>query len=713
EFDDQGRVSSVLAIGRDISALKESERQLRTLVENLPDMVVRFDREGRYTYASPNVSRNFGLPQESIIGKAIPQIHAQVAGEGKSLVDLVEQAFQQAVPNGCEVAWSMPEGRRVFDVRHIPELGEDGKVVSVLGIARDITDSRRAEEKLRQAQRAFDYTTEGVMITDAQGNIVAVNRAFTAITGYQEAEVIGKNTRVLSSGKQDTSFYRDLWASLRKSGVWVGEIWNRRKDGEIYPEWLTISAVEDAEGRVTHYVGVFSDITSVKRSQEALDFLAHHDSLTELPNRLLCKSRLEHALHHAKREGEQLAVLYVDLDRFKGVNDSLGHPVGDDLLRTVANRMAGRLRAEDTLARMGGDEFVILLEQDVSPHTVAQVANKVLDLFLEPMCIGEHELYITASIGISLYPADGQDADTLLKNADLAMYQAKNQGRNSFQFYAPTLTTQAKERLYLENALRRALDQGELSVAYQPQVDMNTGILIGTEALLRWSHKELGWVPPSRFIPLAEEMGLIGRLGAWILREACRQMILWRNEGLAVPKVAVNLSVQQLERESLPSVIAEILGETGLEATRLELEVTESMIMRQAQRALGVMEGLGELGLKLAVDDFGTGYSSLSYLTQLPLHSLKIDRSFVRDLGTEPGDEAIAKAIISMADSLGLEVLAEGVETQEQASWLMRAGCRFGQGYLFGKPITAAEVPVAWPALTRGSEIELRTKTGA
>jgi diguanylate cyclase (GGDEF)-like protein/PAS domain S-box-containing protein len=542
----------------------------------------------------------------------------------------------------------------------------------------------------------FDHTAEGIIVTDAQVRIVAVNRAFSEITGYQEAEVLGRDPKLLGSGRQDPDFYRAMWASLAQTGGWFGEIWNRRKSGEIYPEWLNISSVEDEQGLVTHYVGVFSDITVAKRSQEALEFLTHHDSLTDLPNRLLCRSRLEHALQRASREQRNVAVLYVDLDRFKGVNDSLGHPVGDELLKVVARRMSSRLREDDTLARMCGDEFVVLLEHQVSPYSVVAVAHNLLGLFASPQAVGEHDVYITASIGISLYPDDGDHADGLLRNADLAMRQAKAQGRNSYHFFTATLAEQATERLQLENALRRAADSGELMVYYQPQIDLRTGALVGVEALMRWNHAELGWISPARFVPVAEEMGLIGQLGSWVLQEACRQVTVWQRSGLKVGRVAVNLSVQQLERDALLTAVSETLAVTGLAPGALELEVTESMIMRQTGRAVAALEGLRDLGVRLSVDDFGTGYSSLSYLQRLPLHLLKIDQSFVRDLGKDSGDEAIVRAIIGLSRSLGLEVLAEGVETEAQADWLLREGCQLGQGYLFGRPVAAGEIVRTW-----------------
>jgi len=675
-------------------ALRESEEMFRTMSASAQDAIILIGDDGRVSFWNAAAEAIFGYAQAEVQGRDLCACIVPAACHAAFVAGLARFRISgegQMVGKTTELLARRKDGGEFPVEVSISAVRSAGRW-NAIAIVRDISDRKRAEEKLRQAQRAFDHTTEGIMVTDARVNLVAVNKAFTTITGYAESDALGKNPRMLASGRQDANFYRNMWASIRQTGVWSGEIWNRRRDGEVFPEWLTISAVEDSDGRVSHYVGVFRDITSAKRSQEALDFLAHHDSLTELPNRLLCKSRLEHALQRARRKDAQLAVLFVDLDRFKSVNDSLGHPVGDELLRTVARYMAGRLRGDDTLARMGGDEFVILLEHEVSAHGIAAVARKIIDLFAMPVRVDHHELFITASVGISLYPADGEDADTLLRNADLAMYQAKAQGRNNFQFYAPTLTLAANERLQLDNALRRALDQGELRLAYQPQVDMSTGELVGVEALARWNHAEMGAVPPDRFIPVAEEIGLIAKLGQWALHEACCQVATWRREGLQVPHVAVNLSMRQLEDESLVSMVAEVLALNGLRPESLELELTESAIMRQTDQALAAMEGLRQLGVRLSVDDFGTGYSSLSYLKQLPLHRLKIDRSFVHDLTKDANDEAIARAIIRLGQSLGLEVVAEGVETEDRCSWLLREGCRIGQGYFYGRALPPGEI---------------------
>lgn len=546
-----------------------------------------------------------------------------------------------------------------------------------------------AQGKLRLADRAFQNTAEGIAVTDTEGVIVSANPAFEAITEYSEAESLGRDMHMLHSERHEPDFYRQRWESLKATGQWRGETWNRRKSGEVYPEWLTISAVRDENGVVTHYVWVFSDISQIKQAQAQIDFLAHHDALTGLPNRSLFQDRLDHALANARRTPRTLAILFIDLDRFKKVNDTLGHPVGDDLLLEVSRRMSDTIRAADTLARVGGDEFVLLLEDDVTARQATTVARKLIDVLAQPLTIAGHTLVITASIGISLYPDDGDDADTLVRHADRAMYEAKQRGRNHFQFFTKALTEGAFERLVMENELRGALGRGELVLHYQPLVDPASAELLSVEALVRWQHPERGLVPPDRFIGLAEEMGIIGEIGAWVLDTACHQLVRWDAEGMNIPRVSVNLSMQQIDRDGLVERVRDTLQRSGLAAQRLELEVTESMLMRNPEHSCGVLNALKALGTQLAVDDFGTGYSSLAYLKRLPLDRLKIDRSFVCDIGTDTNDEVIIRAIIALARSLGLQTVAEGVETAAQAEFIRREGADIAQGYHFGRPQAA------------------------
>ncbi len=558
---------------------------------------------------------------------------------------------------------------------------------------KELRDERkRYLEKLRLADQVFESTGEGIIVTDIDANIVAVNPSFEQITGYTKVEVLGKNPRILKSNHQDRSFFFEMWNTLLGTGHWRGEVWNRRKNGEVYPEWLTISAVKNSEGITTHFVGVFNDISSVKEAQAQLDFLAHHDALTRLPNRTLFRDRLGHALIHAQRENNNLAVLFLDLDRFKTINDTLGHPVGDDLLKQAAERMQQAIRADDTLARLGGDEFVLLLEDDSTAHHAVIVAHKLLQIFNRPMFIEDHALTVTASIGIALFPHDGKDVDTLLKHADLAMYQAKQQGRNTYQFFSSGLTTGAFERLIMENALRGAVARNELLLYYQPQINLIDRTLAGVEALVRWQHAELGMVSPGQFIPLAEDMGIIGDIGEWVLNEAVRQMAEWQAQGFDVSRVSVNLSMQQIDREDLAGQVSAALERVSVPAKHLELEVTESMIMRQPEQAMRILDNLRQQGISLSIDDFGTGYSSLAYLKNLPLDRLKIDQSFVQDIGRDEHGEAIVRVIISLARNLGLEAVAEGVESEEQAQFLEREGCNIAQGYLFARPMPADEL---------------------
>ncbi|WP_348694217.1 EAL domain-containing protein [Duganella fentianensis] len=559
----------------------------------------------------------------------------------------------------------------------------------------DISERKESEEKLRLSATVIEHIADGVVVLDAKGLIVAVNPAFTQITGYSEAEALGKDHTLTRSGRHEAAFYESMWQEQVTQGYWRGEIWNRRKSGELYLEQLTVNAVRDSDGVTTHYVGVFSDITKAKESQEKLDHLAHHDPLTALPNRLLFHDRLQHALQRATRDKEQLALLFIDLDRFKYVNDTLGHHIGDELLKQVSKALQARLREGDTLARLGGDEFIVLLEDIDSQYGASQVAEKLVQMFEQPFVVAGHELFVTCSVGISLFPDDATDLNMLIRNADVAMYQAKARGRNGYSFYTPSMTGEGVERLRLETFLRRSIEKEEIFLNYQPQVDIVTGDLVGVEALVRWNHPELGLVPPIRFIPLAEDTGFINQLGQWVLREACRQMVRWQEAGLVVPKIAVNLSVKQFERGSIVNMVADTLQETGLEAARLQLEVTESVIMN-TDDAMVFINDLHAIGVGLAIDDFGTGYSSLAYLKQLPVQTLKIDRSFIKDISTDANDEAIAIAIIQLGKSMNLSVIAEGVETTQQAEFLVRHGCHLAQGYLYSKPLAADVMLTNW-----------------
>jgi len=617
-------------------------------------------------------------------------------------VEAVRNAMSAALAGPSEgydivhrVVWPDGSERFVRDRAAVMRAG-DGRALSMIGTTLDVTEQVRAEARLRQAASVFSSTEEGVVITDPGGVIIDVNPAFTEITGYSRAEAIGKNPRILRSDRQDAAFYAALWQSLNATGRWQGEIWNRRKSGEIYPEWLTINAVRDEDAQLVNYVAVFSDISGIKQSQAQLAHLAHHDPLTDLPNRLLFHDRLGHALSRADRDGSQLAVLFIDLDRFKHINDSLGHLAGDGLLQEVARRLTGAVRKEDTVARMGGDEFTLLLEDLRRPEDAAVLARKLLEALGDPYAIAGRELFVTASVGISLYPRDGRSAEELVRNADAAMYQAKDAGRNGYHFYTPELTAAALQRVHLEADLRRALGRGELVVHYQPQIELGSGRLIGAEALVRWRHPEQGLIAPDRFIHLAEDTGLIIELGELVLRAACRQAMDWLASGVPIERIAVNVSAQQVQRSDFVGTVRDVLADTGLPPRHLELEVTETFIMGQAEEGIRALHQLREMGVRLAVDDFGTGYSSLGYLKRLPIHMLKIDRSFVSELHGDSEDLAIAKAVIALGRTLGLQVIAEGVEHDDQAGLLLAEGCHYAQGYLFGRPLEGADFARHW-----------------
>ncbi len=550
-----------------------------------------------------------------------------------------------------------------------------------------------AAETLRQAAAVFESTREGVVITDLQSRILAVNRAYTEITGYSEEQVLGKNPKIIRSGRHDENFYQAMWASLNSVGYWRGEIWNRRKNGEVYPQWLTISTVRNEIGAPSNYVGVFTDITQMKQSEARLTHLAHYDPLTGLPNRLLMQSRLQHAIERAQRHHHRVAALYVDLDRFKNINDSLGHPVGDELLIMLAARMKKRLREEDTLARLGGDEFLLMLEDIKEPREPAKLAQNLMSLLAVPFVLPSgHEIFVNASIGISLFPDDARSVTELIQHADMAMYQAKQEGRGTYRYHTEALSIAANERLEMETRLRQALVSEEFVLHYQPLIDARSQQAVGVEALLRWQPQDRAMVAPGKFIPAAEETGLIVPLGEWVLRAACMQGKAWIDAGLPPLVMAVNLSVRQFQSENLVRFIQQVLAETNFPAALLELELTESMFMEHAEQSIDTLRTLKALGVSLAIDDFGTGYSSLTYLKRFPIDKLKIDQSFVHGLAEDLNDREIAATIIAMARGLKLKVLAEGVESQQQLAFLQQHGCDYYQGYLFHKPVPASEL---------------------
>jgi len=554
----------------------------------------------------------------------------------------------------------------------------------------DITDRAAGEERLRLWNSVMRSTTEGIIVCDPHSRIIAVNPAFERITGYSEAEVIGHTPRILHSGRQGPDFYTAMWRGMQESDQWAGEVWNRRKSGEVYAEWLALSAVRDAAGNLTHYVGVFSDITEHKEQEQHLRHLALFDALTDLPNRAQLLQRLEHALQLGARQTSRLAVLFVDLDRFKEINDSMGHEAGDLLLREIAARLRAVVRQADTVARMGGDEFVLLLEELRGGDDAARLAEELLRAVARPMMLNEQEVAISASVGIGIYPEDGTSASDLMRNADAAMYEAKRNGRNRYAFYAREMNEYATVRLRMENDLRLAIEREELVVHFQPQFDLGSGSIVGAEALARWNRPGFGLLPPDQFIPLAEERGLISDIDAWVFEHVLRQMRAWDALGLPCISVAVNVSTPEFHEPGFVERVTRRIAAHGIPPSRVELEITEGIVMRDVDSSRRVLNALHALGVKLSVDDFGTGYSSLSYLRHFCVDKLKIDKSFISD-AEDPKICKLIQAIIAFAHSLDIRTNAEGVENAAQLQLLRRLGCGEIQGFIAGTPMAAAD----------------------
>lgn len=673
-------------------ALKDNKRQLELLTNNISDVIWTANIEGYFTYISPSIEQLIGYTVEELLHKSLVDV---VAPEDVVFVQ------QTLVQNAANVSAGLPlatfsrefeqpckDGQRVWTEVFISGLyDERGAVMGMVGATRNIAKRKEQEKALKLAARIFEQAHEGITVTDAAGTIIMVNPTFTRITGYEEGEVVGQNPRILHCGRQDATYYRAMWDALTGVGRWAGEIWNRKKDGTVYPEWLAISALRDEHNRTTHFVANFSDLSQTKFAESRIQWLSHFDPLTGLPNRTLLQDRTVLALSMMQRAGEPLAMMLVAIDHFSTINDTLGHHLGDQLLVEVARRLSESVREQDTVARLGGKEFVLVLP-GTNQLGAAHLATELLDKLAQPCTLDEHELTVTASIGITSFPDNGDDFEALFKAVEVAMHRAQDKGRNTYQFFSEELYEQVLARDAMTKALRQAVTLEQLYLVYQPQADMQSGAVCGLEALLRWTHPELGSVPPSQFIPLAEDAGLIIDIGQWVMLHACQDIRRWRDAGLTIPHVAVNVSPLQFRNNDLLAQVRAALSDAQVDAGLLYIEVTEGALMDDVPRNEAMLHELRALGVKLSLDDFGTGYSALSYLKRFPFDQIKIDQSFVRDITTNVSDQMLVKVIVSMAHGFGMRVIAEGVETEAQCDIMRNSLCEEIQGYFFSRPIS-------------------------
>jgi diguanylate cyclase (GGDEF)-like protein/PAS domain S-box-containing protein len=694
-------VASLIANNQRLATLNASNQRLleekssneslfQSILDNTPSMVYVKDLKGRYELINAAFEKFSGSSREQIRGRTDRDLFPSWVAERTQKNEF--KVIETDRPLEFDEQAPQPDGIHDYLSVRFPLRDREGRITAIGGISNDITDRKAAESRLRQSAKVFESSGEGLVITDPQGHVVDTNPAFTRIMGYEKSEVLGRNPNLWKSDRHPADFYADLWSSIAQGQQWRGEVWNRRKDGSLIPVLLTINTVRNDAGQVLNYVAVYSDISSIKKTQAELERLAHYDVLTGLPNRVLFLARVTHAIDRAQRSQSKLAVLFLDLDQFKHINDSLGHNVGDKLLSQTAELLKRQLRRDDTVARIGGDEFTFLLEEVPHADSVILVVEKILRAFEQEFMLAEHRLRVTASLGIAIFPDDGADLDTLLRNADSAMYRAKADGRNTYRFYTEALTREAMEHVRLETGLGKAIENRELQLHYQPQVELSTGHIMGMEVLLRWHPAQSDPVPPDKFIPIAEDSGLIHALDEWVMASAFQQARLWLDSGLTVGTLSVNISGKEVTQGGLAERVESLLRRFDLPPRQVELELTERFIMGQAERDLAEITRLRELGVTLAVDDFGTGYSSLAYLKTLPINRLKIDKSFIRDIPDDANDTAITRAIVAMCQSLRLDLVAEGVETDQQRDFLLSLGCGVGQGYLFSRPVPAEQM---------------------
>jgi diguanylate cyclase (GGDEF)-like protein/PAS domain S-box-containing protein len=711
--DAKGRVSRLIGVAKDITeqithseSLRTSEQRYRLLAESISDVIFSTGSDLQLNYVSPSVMPVLGYDSEWALANGFQSLATNprqlsgfyalldrvrnALGDPQRLAELRAEFLPQLFVFDCLRA----DGQKIpIELRLVPMWDDSGRFEGLLGVGRDISLQRRAEKDLRMAATVFEHSTAAILVTDPAGYIVQVNNAFSRVSGYSSKQILDQLPSMLTADTQQASHLAYVVKQLNQQGSWEGEVWLKRRSGEKFPAWVGITAVKDDEGDLVSYVCFFSDISERKASEQRIHRLAYYDALTQLPNRTLFQDRLHSALQHGARHQEWVALMFLDLDRFKPINDSLGHAAGDRMLKEVAVRLAACVDSDDTVARMGGDEFTLLLQSQSAREGALKraihVGEQILASLAQPFILEGREFFVTASIGIALSPQDGNELSQLMKNADTAMYHAKERGKNNFQFYQADMNASALQRLELESDLRHALEQGEFKLYYQPQFSGDGKRLTGAEALLRWQHPQRGLVPPNDFIPVLEELGLVVQVGDWVLREACRQLAEWHEAKIRVPKISVNLSARQFAEGDLHERIAQILQHSGIPAGCLELELTESILMEDVANAMLTLSSLKKLGVFIAIDDFGTGYSSLNYLKQFPIDVLKIDRSFVDGLPHGEQDGQIARAIIAMAHSLNLTVIAEGVETLAQLDFLRGHDCDEVQGFLLGRPMPA------------------------
>ena len=673
------------------TALALSEQRHRSLFESSQDFIAIFDLDLHHTDANPAYIHMLGYSLEELRQLSYFQVSDHQNFE-QERARLAQEIFERGYSDEFEKEFLRKDGSRCpVSIKAVLMRDEHGQACGIWGIGRDISLRKKNEAALKLSAKVYAASHEGIIVTDPERIILTANDAYSEITGYPPAETVGHKPRFLLSDHYSESFYSELLDIVLREGFWQGEIIGRRKCGELYPVWVTITAAHE-DGQLEHYIITFSDITERKKSEDQIRHLAEHDFLTDLPNRVLLLDRLNQQLAHCRRNQGQFALMFIDLDRFKQINDTLGHHIGDLLLQAVAQRLKQTLRESDTVSRQGGDEFVILLQEAGQASELATLASKLMQKLTQPYKLEEHEFSISASIGIALYPDDGEDIDTLIRNADTAMYHAKQSGRSQFQFFAESMNAKVSERVLLENRLRKAMAQGHMQLHYQPKVEIGSHQITGAEALLRWIDPAEGMISPSRFIPAAEECGLIIELGEWVLRTACFQARQWLDNGLTQLVVSVNVSAVQFRQPNLAELVAQTLRDSGLPGDRLELELTEGMLMEQPEAASATMAALKQMGVRLSLDDFGTGYSSLSYLKRFPFDALKIDQSFVRDLGSNADDDSLVRTIILMAKNLNMRAIAEGVETSTQLDFLSANDCDEFQGFLRSQAVPASEL---------------------